>query len=74
MAVRDRVPQHIARQMQLDATSLARAGAVSALVGSTEDMCETLQRVRERFGFSYIMVSDELMDGLAPVVERLSGK
>ncbi len=74
MAVGDRVPQYIARQMQLDAAGLAQAGAVCALVGSVEEMCEQLQRRRERLGLSYILVGDELMEVLAPVVERLSGK
>ncbi len=74
MAVGDRVPQHIAQQMKQDAASLASAGAVSALVGSVDQMCETLQRRRDALGFSYVMVSDELMDNLAPVVERMSGK
>jgi probable F420-dependent oxidoreductase len=74
MAVGDRVPQHIAQQMKQDAASLANAGAVSALVGSVDEMCEALQRTRDMLGFSYVMVSDELMDNLAPVVERMSGK
>jgi hypothetical protein len=38
-----------------------------------EQMCEQLQARRERLGLSYILVSDELMDAFAPVVERLSG-
>jgi hypothetical protein len=33
-----------------------------------------LQRRREKLGISYIVVGDELMDGLAPVVERLAGQ
>jgi probable F420-dependent oxidoreductase len=74
MAVGQQVPQWIARQMGLTAESLARSGAISALTGTTDEMVETLQRRRESLGISYIAVGDELMDGLAPVVERLAGR
>jgi hypothetical protein len=37
-------------------------------------MCATLKRRREALGISYIVVSDELMEELAPVVERLAGR
>jgi len=74
MAVADQVPQYVGRQLNLDAASLAAAGAVSAVVGSTDEMCDKLHRSRERLGLSYIMVSDELMEPLAPVVERLAGR
>jgi probable F420-dependent oxidoreductase len=73
MAVGDQVPRFIATQMRLSADDLARAGAISAVVGTADEMCETLQRRRDRLGISYILVADELMQGLAPVVERLAG-
>jgi probable F420-dependent oxidoreductase len=74
MAVGQQVPRFIASQMGLSADDLARAGAVSALVGTPDQMCDTLQRRREQLGISYVLVSDELMEGLAPVVERLAGR
>jgi probable F420-dependent oxidoreductase len=74
MAVGSQVPRFIASQMGLSADDLARAGAVSALVGSPDQMCDTLQRRRDQLGISYILVSDELMQALAPVVERLAGR
>jgi probable F420-dependent oxidoreductase len=74
MAVGQQVPRWISSQMGLTAETLARLGAVAALTGTTEEMVETLQRRRERLGVSYIVVGDELMAGLAPVVERLSGR
>ena len=74
MAVGDRVPRFVSSQMGLDAAGLAAAGSVAAVTGSTEEMCETLLRRRERLGFSYLLVADELMDALAPVVERLAGR
>jgi probable F420-dependent oxidoreductase len=73
MAVGQEVPRWIASQMGLTAESLARSGAASALTGTTREMVETLQRRRESLGISYIAVADELMEGLAPVVERLTG-
>jgi probable F420-dependent oxidoreductase len=74
MAVGQQVPRWISGQMGLSAESLARSGAISALTGTTDEMVETLQRRRERLGISYIVVGDELMDGLAPVVERLASR
>ena len=74
MAVGDQVPRWISAQMGLSAAGLAEAGAVSAVVGTTDQMCESLLRRREALGISYIAVSDELMDALAPVVERLAGR
>jgi probable F420-dependent oxidoreductase len=73
MAVGDQVPRFLAAQLHLTARDLAERGSVAALVGTTEQMCEQLVARRERFGFSYVLVSDELMDAFAPVVERLSG-
>jgi probable F420-dependent oxidoreductase len=72
MAVGDQVPRYLSAQMGLDAQKLA--GAMSAVVGDVDAMCSTLERRREQFGVSYIMVSDELMEALAPVVERVAGR
>jgi probable F420-dependent oxidoreductase len=74
MAVGDQVPRWISMQMGLSAAALAEAGAVSALVGSTEQMCDTLLRRRETLGITYVVVGDELMEALAPVVESLAGR
>lgn len=74
MAVGQQVPRWIASQMGLTAESLARAGAIAALTGTVDEMVAGLQRRREKFGISYIAVGDEMMEGLAPVVERLAGR
>jgi probable F420-dependent oxidoreductase len=74
MAVGEHVPTYISRQLGLTAAALAEAGAVSAVTGSVERMCETLRERREQLGISYLVVSDELMDAFAPVVERLAGE
>ena len=73
MAVGSQVPRWISGQMGLTADGLARSGAVSALTGNTDEMVETLKRRRESLGISYIVVGDELMEGMAPVVARLAG-
>jgi probable F420-dependent oxidoreductase len=74
MAVGHEVPRYISAQMGLTAEALSAAGAASALVGTVDEMCATLLKRRERLGVSYIMVSDELMEPLAPVVDRLRGR
>ncbi len=48
-------------------------GSPHALIGSVELMAEQLQERRERDGISYIVVANDLVDALAPVVARLAG-
>jgi len=43
------------------------------LIGSEDQIVEDLQRRRERYGISYVIVPGEVADDLAPVVERLLG-
>jgi probable F420-dependent oxidoreductase len=74
MAVGQQVPRYVGMQLGLSAEGLAAAGAISAVTGTTDEMCATLLRRREALGIAYIMVSDELMDALAPVVARLAGQ
>lgn len=44
-----------------------------ALVGTVEQMVETLQARRERFGISYVAFSGDQIDAMAPVVAALAG-
>jgi probable F420-dependent oxidoreductase len=44
-----------------------------ALVGSVDEICETLQKRREDYGISYITVGAATMSDFAPVVDRLAG-
>lgn len=44
-----------------------------ALIGTVEQMVEHLLERRDRYGISYIVVGDHLIDALAPVVARLAG-
>ena len=46
----------------------------AVLIGSAEQIAEDLQRWRELLGFSYIVVSDLIMDSVTPIVDRLAGK
>jgi probable F420-dependent oxidoreductase len=43
------------------------------LVGSVEQVCDTIEARRERYGFTYWVVPDEAMEPMAPVVARLAG-
>jgi alkanesulfonate monooxygenase SsuD/methylene tetrahydromethanopterin reductase-like flavin-dependent oxidoreductase (luciferase family) len=44
-----------------------------AIIGSVESICEDLQRRRDRWDASYIVVQGDAMDALAPVVAKLAG-
>ena len=46
----------------------------NALIGSVDEICDLLESRRERYGFSYVSVSDRNADAFAPVVARLAGK
>jgi probable F420-dependent oxidoreductase len=44
-----------------------------AVVGTVAEICESLQRRREEFGFSYVVIWDHEADAFAPVVAALAG-
>jgi probable F420-dependent oxidoreductase len=46
---------------------------VYVLLGTIDEMCETLQKRRERYGISYLTVFERDMEVFAPVVARLAG-
>lgn len=45
-----------------------------ALVGSVDEICASLERRREQFGFSYWAVPGDACKAFAPVVARLAGQ
>jgi alkanesulfonate monooxygenase SsuD/methylene tetrahydromethanopterin reductase-like flavin-dependent oxidoreductase (luciferase family) len=45
-----------------------------ALIGSVEQICDTLVERRERYGISYVTVAQRHVDEFAPVVEALAGR
>jgi len=49
------------------------AGTPLALIGTHDQIAETIVERRERYGFTYIVVQEAGMDDFAPVVERLAG-
>jgi hypothetical protein len=64
-------------------TNLVRAFGVDAseirasphiLLGTVEQICETLEARRERWGVSYWVVATAAMEQFAPVVQRLRGR
>ena len=74
MAVGEQVPRYVSAQLNLSAAKLAQLGAITAVVGTPDEMCATLIERRERLGISYLLVGDELAETFAPVVERLAGR
>ena len=47
--------------------------APHVLLGPPEAMVEHLQRRREKFGFSYVVISGDTYEAFAPVVKQLAG-
>ena len=45
-----------------------------ALIGPPNELIETLQRRREQFGLSYVIVGGDDVESFAPVVAALAGK
>jgi probable F420-dependent oxidoreductase len=54
-------------------TPEAMAEIPIALVGTVDEIVETLQRRREELGFSYMVIQEAELDAFAPVVARLTG-
>jgi probable F420-dependent oxidoreductase len=46
----------------------------SFLIGTCEQIIEDLLRLRDRFGFTYYVVSDSIQEQFAPVVAELAGR
>ena len=44
-----------------------------ACVGTVDEVCDQLQRRRDEWGVSYIVIGDDSFEAFAPVVERLAG-
>jgi hypothetical protein len=44
------------------------------LLGTIDEICETVRRRRERYGISYLTVFERDMEAFAPVVARLAGQ
>lgn len=66
---RDASLEAIARQLSIPLSEASELPL--ALVGSVEELCETLERRRERWGFGYTVIPGDAMEAFAPVVARL---
>ncbi|WP_370944340.1 TIGR03621 family F420-dependent LLM class oxidoreductase [Amycolatopsis sp. cg5] len=64
--------ENIAKYSALTAEEIAASPAF--LIGSAEEICETLERRREEFGFTYWVLPEVEMERFAPVVARLGGR
>ena len=56
----------------VEADDALEAGTV--LVGTVDEVCDTLVARREEWGVSYIVIGDDLFEAFAPVVARLAGR
>jgi probable F420-dependent oxidoreductase len=55
----------------VSATETLQSGI--ALVGTVDEVCDTLTKRRDEWGVSYIVLGDDTFEAFAPVVERLAG-
>jgi probable F420-dependent oxidoreductase len=65
------VAEAVAGGFGLDADDVLESGTV--LVGTVDEVCDTLVARRERWGVSYVVIGDDQYEAFAPVVGRLAG-
>ena len=61
----------MAGMMGMDSATLAEHP--HALIGSVDEICETIQARREKYGISYTTFSQRNLEMMAPVVAKLTG-
>jgi alkanesulfonate monooxygenase SsuD/methylene tetrahydromethanopterin reductase-like flavin-dependent oxidoreductase (luciferase family) len=66
-----RVPVFLARMTGLDAAALRSAGAIGLLPEDPDEAAQELRQWPERFGVDEVVVSEDLLEGFAPVLARL---
>ncbi|HEU5230585.1 MAG TPA: LLM class F420-dependent oxidoreductase [Ktedonobacteraceae bacterium] len=69
---RDGVAAQMGQRVGLSAAQVL--DSMQLLVGTVDQVAETLWTRRENFGISYIVVTEEQIEKFAPVVARLSGQ
>jgi hypothetical protein len=57
-----------------DITADAVLDMPSVFIGTVDHMVDEMQGRRERYGISYYVLFDQLMENVAPLVTRLAGK
>lgn len=45
----------------------------TTLIGTVDGIVADLQRAREQYGFSYIVIGDDQINAFAPIVAQLNG-
>ena len=68
---RDLIARAFAPQMAMELEELLEIPHV--LIGSLDQIAEDLEKRRDRFGFSHVIIPGDAAEDLAPVVERLAG-
>ena len=72
---RQRRAEQIAREQGWSDITAEQALAMpSKLIGSVDQIMEKIQLLRERYAFSYFVVSDTSLEAFAPIVNQLTGK
>jgi probable F420-dependent oxidoreductase len=69
---RNHAEKRVSRSFGLATDELMRSPL--ALLGTVEELCEKIERLRERLAISYWVVKGPSMRDFAPVVERLAGR
>ena len=65
------VAENLAPMFGMDAATALEVPLV--LLGTVDEICDTLEARRERYGFNYVVVHDPEIESFGPVVERLTG-
>jgi len=58
----------------VDLSAKAVLASPYVLIGSEDEICDTLVERRERWDLSYFVFNDDSIDTVAPIVARLAGK
>jgi probable F420-dependent oxidoreductase len=67
---RDAAAEDLANEFALTKAEITDSPHI--LIGTVDQMAETLRERRERYGISYISVTEDGLDTFAPVIERLT--
>jgi probable F420-dependent oxidoreductase len=70
---RDRAARYLARRANANANVSEVLACSHALIGSVNEIADTLRRRRDELGISYIVIDEWHRHTLAPVVELLAG-
>jgi probable F420-dependent oxidoreductase len=68
---REKAAQALAAKLRLTPEQVL--ASPHCLVGTINQICETIKSRREQYGISYLTISEEHMEAFAPVVARLAG-